>query len=613
MFYTCKGPFENPHSGWWKHALLGAVLAIAPALALAGDKDKDKDKANKRAQSGGAAQMGSTTAPRRTLNGSQNNKQNDGQNNIFSKATELKMNNQSPNQFNSGAVTTSAKNGLSQVEGERNRSNRRTLENSNNTIPRGLNQQSQLLGTQNLNTPNTNLKIGKSDAKKMNRDDLKLNKDDLKLSKDGLKIQDDPKSDKRDSKLSKADLKSQDGLKLSNDGLKLNKGDLKHADGKKGAGNFLDLHKAGKFDGVIKGSLAKKLDLGKQFELKHKGDLAVKMNLAHKIKLHGGWAKARWAGLIGPSFGVGCSPIVYCGPGYFPSHCMWPGWSPWVEFCWTYHCDPIWDPRPWFCRPWVYDPCPVWVWWDYPVWYELPVVVSGTWVDVEPIVIDDGLDLQLLAVRFVDPGQPELREGPRYRVWGRNNSAHTAIGPFNVLLMAGNSRESAAGLPQAGVRVDSMAPGEIKAFDIRLPFEATAMAYDAEGHSVPYSQLHVIVDSHREIPEAFEQNNGAVIARGDILPVDPVIFGTDLATPIPGTEINIAGEGFGPEPGQVLVHLGGIELQAEIEGWYDLGVRVRLPSLALAGPTDAEIVLIRGDTAASNPLTIQLAMPVASR
>jgi hypothetical protein len=229
------------------------------------------------------------------------------------------------------------------------------------------------------------------------------------------------------------------------------------------------------------------------------------------------------------------------------------------------------------------------------------------------VVIEDGLDLQLLAVRFVDPGQPELREGPRYRVWARNNSARTLIGDFNVLLMAANSREPVAGLPQAGVRVDSIEPGEIKAFDIRLPFEATTMDRDAGGRLIPFSQLHVIVDSHREVPEVFEQNNGAVIARCDILPVDPVLFGTDSATALPGTEINIAGEGFGPEPGQVLVHVGGIELQAEIEGWYDLGARVRLPSLALAGPTDAELILIRGDTAASNPLTIQLAMPVASR
>ena len=107
--------------------------------------------------------------------------------------------------------------------------------------------------------------------------------------------------------------------------------------------------------------------------------------------------------------------------------------------------------------------------------------------------------------------------------------------------------------------------------------------------------------------------NYTTLGYGDILPVDPVIFGSDSVVPVPGTEINIAGEGFGPEPGQVLVNVGGIELQAEIEGWYDLGVRVKVPALALAGPTDAELVLIRGDTAASNPLTIQLTLPVAVR
>ena len=40
--------------------------------------------------------------------------------------------------------------------------------------------------------------------------------------------------------------------------------------------------------------------------------------------------------------------------------------------------------------------------------------------------------LQLLAVRFVDPGHPEEKTGPRYRVWFRNNSDLAIDKPFDV-------------------------------------------------------------------------------------------------------------------------------------------------------------------------------------
>ena len=76
--------------------------------------------------------------------------------------------------------------------------------------------------------------------------------------------------------------------------------------------------------------------------------------------------------------------------------------------------------------------------------------------------------------------------------------------------------------------------------------------------------------------------------------------------PSPGGEVILAGEGFGPQPGQVLVHVGGRELEGEILGWYDLGVRWTLPKLAIAGPTEAEVIVVRGDGAAANPLRITI-------
>jgi hypothetical protein len=73
-----------------------------------------------------------------------------------------------------------------------------------------------------------------------------------------------------------------------------------------------------------------------------------------------------------------------------------------------------------------------------------------------------------------------------------------------------------------------------------------------------------------------------------------------------GDEILLAGEGFGPQPGQILLHIGGKEVEAEIGGWYDLGVRFTLPRIAIAVATQAEVIVVRGDGAAANPLSINI-------
>jgi hypothetical protein len=191
-------------------------------------------------------------------------------------------------------------------------------------------------------------------------------------------------------------------------------------------------------------------------------------------------------------------------------------------------------------------------------------------------------------------------------VWIRNNGLVAINVPFNVHAMAANSADPVSDMPMSGVRVTSMEPGQTQAIDIRLPISANTVGRDAEGRPAPFRNLHVLIDSDREIAEAAENNNGVNIDRTDILPVDPSLMTASEKTAEVGTTVNLAGEGLGPEAGQVLVNVNGLELQAEIEGWYDLGVRVKLPMLALASPVDAKIVIIRGDKAATNPLEIKL-------
>ena len=350
----------------------------------------------------------------------------------------------------------------------------------------------------------------------------------------------------------------------------------------------------------------RQLNLDRQFQMQRHGDLTRRMDLSRHLINAGGW-QHRHHGAVAAGFTKGCFSVWYAGGGCFPRHCWYPRWTPWVRWCWWDTCRPFYDPRPLCCRPVIYQPCQPWIYYQYPIWQPLPAATCGTWVDVDPIVVPAGLDLQLLAVRFVDNGHPEQNLGPRYRIWVRNNSSVQITSPFSVLMMAANDVNPAADLPQAGAVIPVMDVGETKPIDIRLPIQANRMGTTPEGYRVPFSYLHVLVDSDQQIAETDKANNGAVVARTDILPVDPAAFTTDLTAAAPGGTLTVAGEGFGPEPGRVLVSVDGQQTEAVIEGWYDLGVRFTVPNYTLTGAVDAEILVIRGDDAASNPLTVQLA------
>jgi hypothetical protein len=354
-------------------------------------------------------------------------------------------------------------------------------------------------------------------------------------------------------------------------------------------------------------NVGQKLHFKQQFELQRQGDLSRRLNLSTNLLSAGGWAKHRQYGVIAAGFTTSAFGVWYAGGGCYPAHTWCPIWSPWVDWCWWDTCPALYDPRPYSCIPIFYGPCAPWVFYGYPVWQTLPVVSCGTWIDVSPVVMAGGLDLQLLAVRFVDNGHPEQRLGPRYRVWVRNNSPVQIATPFSVLLLASNEQTPTVELPQMGVVVPSMDIGETKALDIRLSLAANRLGVTPAGDRVPFTYLHVLVDAHQQIPETFEDNNGAVLVRKDILPVDPAAFSADLTAAAPESLLTIAGEGFGPEPGQVFVSVYGQQVQAEIHGWYDLGIQFAVPNFELTQPVDAEFLVVRGDSAISNPLTVRLA------
>ncbi len=319
---------------------------------------------------------------------------------------------------------------------------------------------------------------------------------------------------------------------------------------------FPDRLKSGELDKVAKGDIAQKLKLSDQFKMMQQGDVARRLELQkhadgivhvkdlhasdihhlnNVVKLHSivDYYADRphyYHGLIGPAYVQNCFRFAYFGPTFFAGACWYPYWNPWVAWSWNYHCNPIWDPRPLWCRPVIYDPYYGWVYWQTPVWVPLPVDQCGTWVDVQRPVMDVAQnDLQLLAVRFVDPGHPEEKLGPRYRVWFRNNGDQPIDKDFNVMLFAGNDDKLTADLPRGGVRVKAIDPGDVQSVDIRLPLEATTMWHDADGKAAPFQVLHVMVDANREIADANPANNGAAIQRDEVLPIDPAAFEVDPA------------------------------------------------------------------------------------
>jgi hypothetical protein len=152
-------------------------------------------------------------------------------------------------------------------------------------------------------------------------------------------------------------------------------------------------------------------------------------------------------------------------------------------------------------------------------------------------------------------------------------------------------------LPQAGVRIEAMQPGQILPVDIRLPVQAA---------DVNLGMIHVLVDSHREVAEVFEDNNGIVLPRSEVMPVDPALLVSEVQAAAPGSEINIAGEGLGAAAGQVIVKLAGLEMPAEVLGWSEMGIQIRLPSVPMVNPVDAQIIAIRADGKAIQPLALKV-------
>jgi hypothetical protein len=134
--------------------------------------------------------------------------------------------------------------------------------------------------------------------------------------------------------------------------------------------------------------------------------------------------------------------------------------------------------------------------------------------DADADAAPGGIDVEFTSIRQLDAGDTSKNLAPAYRVWFHNNSTVDIDQPFDVAILASTDQQLAEGLPYAAVRVDGMAADETTSVDVRLPVEAMSMG--GGDQAAPYSFLHTIVDSQRELVETNKANNLSVYAREDI-------------------------------------------------------------------------------------------------
>ena len=219
--------------------------------------------------------------------------------------------------------------------------------------------------------------------------------------------------------------------------------------------------------------------------------------------------------------------------------------------------------------------------------------------------------LQMAAIHFVDPGLAAEGVGPRYRVTIKNISPAPIHRVFDIVLAAGVDPHFSPKLPQASQRVVVMAPGAIVHLDIRLPVACLAMKFPGEDRPAPFSHLFVMV-AKKDLLGNVSLDKLALVPRIGLPMVDLAIARPAGNVAPVGAKVQLSGEGFGLQPGRIILELPGLKLNARVLDWNALGVTLQLPELALAAPAAARLVVIRSDgqTAPAIPVKLVPAVPV---
>lgn len=217
--------------------------------------------------------------------------------------------------------------------------------------------------------------------------------------------------------------------------------------------------------------------------------------------------------------------------------------------------------------------------------------------------------IELVDVRLIDIGNAAAGEGPRFRVVIKNTMPFPLEKPFEVLLSAGIDSNASPELPTAVMPVEKLGAGEIAPVELRLPVEAMAMTYPGRKEPAPFSMLHVLVAGPKNALGSSSITKVTSLPLGDVRLADLMVAAPATATVAAGSPLELQGEGFGPQAGQVVLTIAGLKLNAEVLAWSELGIAVRMPQLALTSPTPVQVVVLRADGQAAQPLSLTAVLP----
>lgn len=125
------------------------------------------------------------------------------------------------------------------------------------------------------------------------------------------------------------------------------------------------------------------------------------------------------------------------------------------------------------------------------------------------------VDLKLVEIRLVEPGDAAQNVGPCYRVTV-TNAAESAAGGFEISLLAGIDFERIEETAEARVRIERLSGGETRSVDLRLSADAFRLRHDEQASEIPYQLLLVAIDAANEIEDRAVANNRSAFGRDEI-------------------------------------------------------------------------------------------------
>ena len=299
-------------------------------------------------------------------------------------------------------------------------------------------------------------------------------------------------------------------------------------------------------------------------------------------------------------------PIGPVNPPAFPQPPYCPPANP--PICGTKPCHPNWN---WVgvtlpvlvggvggghCRPTVINNTTV---------IEQPVVRVPV-AAAEPTVPEAAIpDLQLVGVALFEQGSVVTATGPTYRVVIRNDSSVDVDSPFTVTVVAAKADRSFDGTtPRTDEPVISLAAGQEKTLDIRLPVESLTCEQNEQGNEAPFATLLVVIDGYAKLTESSRENNAAAIARNEVEAILPIVASAETLVDAGNRQLNVAGQSFGAEQGRVLLDLGAVRVPAAVVSWDSSAIRATLPAIETAANVITRLVIVRADGTSAEPFDL---------